>query len=69
MTKRPLKVYRTAKEIVIPAGAEVGIDPPHTTEYMTDRAMILIEVTADTTAYWSMDLQEAIDEGLVEEVE
>ena len=65
MTKRPLKVYRTAKEIVIPAGA----DPPHTTEYMTDRAMILIEVTADTTAYWSMDLQEAIDEGLVEEVE
>lgn len=61
--------YRTAKDIVIPAGTEVAGEPPHGSNFFTDRASVLIAVTKDVTAEWSMDLEEAIETGLVEGVE
>jgi hypothetical protein len=68
MAKKMKKQYRLVKDIVIPAGTEVDADPPHKRVTGTDHALIIIEVSRDTTAYWSMDLEEAIEEGLVEEV-
>jgi hypothetical protein len=62
------KKYRTTKDIVIPAGTEVDADPPHKTQYYSESAVILTAVTNDVTSEWRMDMQEAIDEGLVEEV-
>ena len=66
--KKPKKIYRLIKDIHIPAGTEVDADPPHKTVHGTTRASVLIAVTNDVTAEWAMDLEEAIDEGLVEEV-
>lgn len=66
--KRPIRNYRLTKDIVIPAGAEVSVEPPKQTTHHTDTASVLIEVTPDVTAYWYMDLEEAIDEGIIEEV-
>ena len=68
MVKKAKVQYRLAKDIHIPAGTEVDVDPPHTLKTGTNNALILIEVTKDTTAYWRMDLEEAIEEGMVEEV-
>jgi hypothetical protein len=68
MTKKPLKVYRTAKDIVIPAGSEVTVEEQRTSKYVTPHASVLIEVDPDNTAEWLMDLDEAIETGLVEEV-
>ena len=69
ITKKPIKVYRTAKEIVIPAGSEVSVEENRTSSYKTPHASVLIEVDPDSTAEWMMDLDEAIAAGLVEEVE
>lgn len=60
--------YRLVKDIVIPAGTEVTKEPPHQVEYYTDTAVVLIAVTNDVTAHWYMDLEEALAEGVVEEV-
>jgi hypothetical protein len=62
-------MHRTLKDIVIPAGTEVDVDDPGTNiRYPTAHASITIAVTKDTTASWAMDLDEAIETGLVEEV-
>lgn len=61
--------YRTKRDIIIPAGTEVTTDPPHKTEFMTERATVMIEVTRDITAEWHMDLEEGLEAGVVEEAE
>jgi hypothetical protein len=66
--KKPKKKYRTTKDIVIPAGTEVNIDPPHRVDHFTTHASVLTAVTKDITSEWYMDLEEAIETGLVEEV-
>lgn len=61
--------YRITKDIVIPAGTEISKEPPRTSDYATERATVLIEVTPNVTAEWHMDLEEAIMEGVVEPIE
>ena len=60
--------YRTTKDITIPAGTEVTAEPPHKTERLTETASITTAVTDDVTSEWRMDLEEAIAEGVVEEI-
>jgi hypothetical protein len=59
--------YRTTRDIVIPAGTKVGIAPDQARRF-TPHASVLVGVTKDTTAEWVMDLDEAIEAGLVEAV-
>jgi hypothetical protein len=62
-------MHRTIKDIVIPAGTEVEVDDPGTNiRYTTTHASIVFAVTKDITATWAMDLEEAIETGLVEEI-
>lgn len=62
-----MKKYRLAKDITIPAGTEVTKEPPRKSQYRTESASVLIEVTEDITAEWLMDFEEAVEQGLVEE--
>lgn len=62
----PIPRYVTTRDIVIPAGTE--LDPaPTKTERFTPHVEAILGVTKDTTAYWTMDLSDAIDAGLVKE--
>lgn len=65
MVKSPGIIYRTKKDIVIPAGTEVDVSPPHKAEFFTETAAVLIAVSNDITAEWRMDMEEALKEGLV----
>jgi hypothetical protein len=67
--KRQSKTYVTTKDIVIPAGTEVSVDGPKTHTYCYEKASILRGETKDVTSEWSMDLREALDIGLVRELE
>lgn len=62
------KRYRTTKDIVISAGTEVDQGPTRTLRFVPFVEAILA-VTKDSTATWSMPLDEAIKNGLVEAVE
>jgi hypothetical protein len=63
------KTYRTKKDIIIPAGTEVDVEPAGMRRSIgVDFASVVIAVTKDSTAEWTMPLDEAIEEGLVEEV-
>lgn len=66
MTKRK---YITTRDIVIPAGTEVGPGPrmshygiPH-----VPHVEILQEITRDSTAHWRMPFDEAVAAGLIAE--
>lgn len=63
------KKYRLINDITIPAGTKVSVEPPHTSKYQTEQVSVLIEVTGDVTAEWHMDLEEAVDEGVIEPIE
>jgi hypothetical protein len=65
MVKSPGIIYRTTRDIVIPAGTEVDVSPPHRVDYFTETAVVLTAVTKDVTSTWHMDLEEALQEGLV----
>src|SRR5262245_50345054 len=61
--------YRIAKDIVIAAGTAVDVDPVGTNvRYESEHASVKIEVSPDATAEWAMDLQEALDNGVIEAV-
>jgi hypothetical protein len=62
------KTYVTAKEIVIPAGTPVQLAPNKISRFVP-YAGVLLGVTNDTTAEWTMPLDEAIETGLVKEIE
>jgi hypothetical protein len=61
--------YRTTEDIIIPAGAEVDVDPPHGRNFVTAYATVLMEIGKDITAEWLVDLDEAIKAGIIEEAE
>ena len=63
----PRSRYAIAKDIVIPAGTEVGMAPSRT-DYISRHAEAIIEVTKDTTAHWRMDLSDALETGLIKEI-
>jgi hypothetical protein len=54
----------TTKDIVIPAGTEVGPGPTKS-EYFTPHGEVLIEFDKDTTGTLRFDLKEAVQLGLV----
>jgi hypothetical protein len=54
----------TTKDIVIPAGTEVGHGPTKS-EYFTPHGEILIGFDKDTTGSLRFDLKEAVQLGLV----
>lgn len=61
--------YRTVRDILIPAGTMVSVEPPGLNRrYMTPHASILIAETKDHTSEWAMDLGESIELGIVEPV-
>lgn len=64
MTKSP--VYRTTRDIVIPAGTEVGPGPAKS-EYFMPHGEIIVGFDKNTTGALRFDLDEAIGLGLVEE--
>ncbi|AGC36209.1 hypothetical protein B7L88_gp079 [Rhizobium phage RHEph10] len=66
MAKAP--VYRTTKDIVIPAGTEVGLGPV-TSRYLTDHGEVIIGFDKDTTGSLRFDLEEALQLGLIEKAE
>jgi hypothetical protein len=61
--------YRTTEDIVIPFGTEIDVEPPHSRNFVTAYATVLVGITAGTTAEFIMDLQEALESGLIEEAE
>lgn len=67
MTKAAKK-YVTTRDIVIPAGTEVSVDPPHTQSFGTEQVSVLHAESKDCTSEWRMPLDEAIEVGLVKDV-
>lgn len=63
------KKYVTARDILIPAGTAVHVNPPHRSNWGVPSANVLTAVTKDSTSEWLMPLDEAIAAGLVAEVE
>jgi hypothetical protein len=59
--------YRTTRDIVIPAGTEVG-PAPRRTDYISRHSEILIGFDKDTTGNLRFDTEEALQLGLIEEV-
>lgn len=60
--------YITVKDIVIPSGTEVH-EAPSAVRRIVPFGSILIEVTKDSTAEWTMPLDEAVGAGLVVELD
>ncbi|QIG69065.1 hypothetical protein EVB77_031 [Rhizobium phage RHph_N1_10] len=65
MAKAP--VYRTTKDIVIPAGTEVG-PAPKKSVYFTEHGEIVIGFDKNTTGSLRFDMEEALQLGLIEKV-
>ena len=60
--------FVTAQDITIPAGTAVGRAPIRTERHPAcPFASILIGVTEDSTAEWTMPLDEALAAGLIKE--
>lgn len=58
----------TTKDIVIPAGTEVGVGPCVST-YFTEHGEVTIGFDKDTTGTLRFDMEEAKQLGLVEEIQ
>lgn len=58
--------FVTAKDIVIPAGTEVG-PAPIRTQYLTPHGEVLVGFDKDTTGNLRFDLDEALSLGLIKE--
>jgi len=58
----------TTREIVIPAGTEVGVGPVRT-DYFTEHGEVLIGFDKDTTGTLRFDLEETRELGLVKDAE
>lgn len=60
------KSYVTTRDIVIPAGTEVGLGPTAST-YYTEHGEIIIGFTKDTTGTLRFDLEEGLVNGVIVE--
>lgn len=59
--------YRTKKDIVIPAGTEIGAPPTASTRWGSDWEAT-VGLHTDLAGYLSVDIEEAVDLGIVERV-
>ena len=57
----------TTRDIVIPAGSEIISPPSNSTRWGKDHE-IIVEVDKDHTGYFTIDLEEAQEAGLVLEI-
>jgi hypothetical protein len=62
--RAPEGPFVTARDIIIPAGTEVGV-APWKTERVVPFACAVVGPTKDTTFEWTMPLDEALEQGLV----
>ena len=60
-------IYRTTKDIVIPAGTELFTPPTASTRWRKDYDAP-VELGRDHTGYFSVDVGEGMASGFVEEV-
>jgi hypothetical protein len=60
-------MYRTTQDIVIPAGTEI-IEGPTMSRYFTPHGEAVLGHGPDMTSHWRMDLEEALEAGLVERI-
>ena len=67
MPAKPRPTYRLTRDFVIPAGTVVAPPPTNSTRWRRDYEGI-VGIDRDHTAYLSLDLQDGIATGLVEEV-
>lgn len=59
--------YRTAQDIIIPAGTKCS-PAPVTVARGTEHVSVILGPSKDTHAEWVMDLEDALETGMVEEV-
>lgn len=62
-----MKKYRTTRDILVPAGTELGSPPIASTRWMTHHEAF-VALDKDHTAYLSMDLADGLDAGVIEEM-
>lgn len=60
-----MKTYKTTRDLVIPAGTEVGSPPIDSTRWGVDYEAV-VAVDADHTAYFTLDVADALEAGFVE---
>ena len=65
--RRSAKRYRLTQDIVIPAGTILGEAPSRTVRF-TNHVDTDLAHGPDRTSTWTMDTDDAIDAGLIEEV-
>lgn len=68
MGKKRIKRYVTIQDIVIPAGTELGQAPFRTSRF-TNHVDTDIAHGPDMTSTWTMDLSDALEAGLIKEME
>lgn len=56
--------YLTTRDIVIPAGTEVGRPPTLSTRWGKDHEAI-VEIDADHTGYFTLDASDGVESGLL----
>lgn len=64
------KKYRTTRDVIIPAGAEVTVEPPQTREYHVDMGSIVSDYVEESPSSLELlfDIEDALEVGLIEEV-
>lgn len=67
MPRKSPPTYRLTRDFIIPAGSEVFPPPTKSTSWGKHHEVI-VGIDRDHTAYLSLDLQDGIDTGLVEQV-
>lgn len=61
-----MKVYRTTKDIIIPAGTELQAPPKHSSAWASNYDAP-VALGKDHTGYFNVDIAEGIEAGWVEE--
>lgn len=61
-----MKTFQTTRDIIIPAGTELGSPPVASSRYGSDFEAV-IGIDRDHICYLSMDVQEGLDAGIIEE--
>lgn len=61
-----MKKYVTTRDIVIPAGTELGAPPTASTRWGSDHEAV-VALDRDHTCYLSMDVAEGLEAGAIEE--
>jgi hypothetical protein len=63
------KKYALLKDVILRIGTEVTVEPPHSVKYMENTITVFIEIDKNRTAQWIMYLEDAIDAGMIAEIE